>query len=48
MRDKFTVYVKFRLTTMVRCFYINVIHLSSPSDIRDNLKVEYVIFLRIY
>jgi len=26
----FTVSVKFRLTTRVRCFYISVIHLSIP------------------
>jgi len=32
---KFTVYVKFRLTTRVRCFYISVIQLSFPSDFRD-------------
>jgi len=36
---KFTVYVKFRLTTRVRCFYINVIHLSFSSDFRDQLWV---------
>jgi len=26
LRDKFTVYVKFRLATRVRCFYICAIH----------------------
>jgi len=36
---RFTFYVKLRLTTRVRCFYISVIHISFPSDFRDNLWV---------
>jgi len=34
--NKFTVYVKFSLTTRVRR-YFSVIHLSFPSDFPDNL-----------
>jgi len=37
MKDKFTVYVKFRLTTRVKCFYISVIHQSFPFDFSDKL-----------
>jgi len=37
LRDKFTVYVKFRLTARVRCFYISVILLSLPLDFKDML-----------
>jgi len=35
--DKFTVYVRFRLTIRVWCFYIGVIHLSIPTTFRDHL-----------
>jgi len=38
--DKFTVYVKFMLTTRDRCFYISVIHLSFPSDFKEKLWVS--------
>jgi len=37
LREKLTVYVKFMLTTRVRCFYTSVIHLSFPSYFRDKL-----------
>jgi len=37
LRDKFTVYVKFRLRTRVKYLNISVIHLSLPSDFRENL-----------
>lgn len=39
MRDRFSVNVKFCLTTRVRGFYTILIHLSFPSDIRDNIWV---------
>jgi len=39
LRDKFTLYVKFRLRTRVKYLNISVIHLSLPSDFREKLWV---------
>jgi len=39
LRDKFTVYVKFRLRTRVKYLNISVIHLSLPFDFREKLWV---------
>jgi len=38
-RDKFTVYIKFRLRTRVKYIHISVIHISLPSDFRGKLWV---------
>lgn len=41
LRDKLTIYIKFRLTTNVRWFYISVICLSFHSGFVDKLSVGF-------
>jgi len=45
---QFAVFVKFRLTTRVRCFYISVIHLSFLSGFSDKLWVRLGIGIGIW